>query len=125
MLAIFIAIIGTMTTTMALSIVFFSSLLKLNLRMKNELPGEFKDEIDEHRDIYNFKLYIMVGLPTENKEDLEGIVSTVKMIKHLMLKKAKGTKKIGHLNISSSCFVPKPHTPFEDQSMDSLKSFCS
>jgi len=72
-------------------------------------------------EIFNFKLYFMIGLPTERREDLEGIIETVKKIKHLMLKKARTKSKIGHITVSTSCFVPKPGTPFEDQPMDSLK----
>jgi len=68
-------------------------------------------------DIFNFKLYFMIGLPTEEKEDIEGIIETTKKIKHLMLKRAKDALKIGNLIISTSCFVPKPGTPFESQPM--------
>lgn len=58
----------------------------------------------------SIKLYFMVGLPTETQEDLDGIVDLAKKTANL------GTK-LGRRNItvtvSTSVFVPKPHTPFQ------------
>ncbi|MDZ7860859.1 MAG: TIGR03960 family B12-binding radical SAM protein [Candidatus Krumholzibacteriota bacterium] len=53
------------------------------------------------------KLYFMIGLPTETKADLDGIVDLINEI--LSLKK-KGKFK---LNVTVSPFVPKAHTPFQ------------
>ncbi|MEW5767226.1 MAG: TIGR03960 family B12-binding radical SAM protein [bacterium] len=50
------------------------------------------------------KLYFMIGLPTETEEDLEGIRHLVRRLKK------EGGKD---LKVSISCFVPKPHTPFQ------------
>ncbi|MBU1627878.1 radical SAM protein, partial [bacterium] len=86
----------------------------------NILLGVFQKLLDE--EFLNYKLYYMVGIPSEKQEDLEGIVTTIKKMKHLMLKKAKGTKKMGNITISSSCFVPKPGTPFENMPMDNLSN---
>lgn len=63
------------------------------------------------------KLYFMIGLPSEKKEDLQGMVSlalaTIKKFKeNVSDKKRWGRLKI---NISTSTFVPKPHTPFQWQ----------
>ncbi|MBW2252115.1 MAG: DUF2344 domain-containing protein [Deltaproteobacteria bacterium] len=55
------------------------------------------------------KLYFMIGLPSERKEDIQGIVDLVKK-----LRKIKGHKgKYGKINVSVSTFIPKPHTPFQ------------
>jgi len=55
------------------------------------------------------KLYFMIGLPSETKEDIQGIVDLVKK-----LRKIKGHKgKFGKINVSVSTFIPKPHTPFQ------------
>ena len=51
---IILTIAITMTCTMIVSLILFSSLLKLNLKTKNELSEKLKKEINEHRDIYNF-----------------------------------------------------------------------
>lgn len=58
----------------------------------------------------SFKLYFMVGLPTETQEDVTGIVSLVEKVR------AEGRKASGRMpiiRISVSTFVPKPHTPFQ------------
>ena len=58
----------------------------------------------------NLKLYFMIGLPTETREDIEGILNMVK----IAVEKAKKITG-GRVNINTgiSAFVPKPHTPFQ------------
>lgn len=62
----------------------------------------------------HIKLYFMIGLPTEEEEDLLEIVRLINKIKDIRnsLKKKKGRFQI---NVSISTFVPKPHTPFQWQ----------
>ncbi len=55
----------------------------------------------------SFKLYFMLGLPTEREEDVEGIVSLARKMRHL------GSGRRPNLKVSVSPFVPKPHTPFQ------------
>lgn len=58
------------------------------------------------------KLYFMIGLPTENEEDLDGIGSLVSAV--LKVGERCGVPK-GRLRVtvSAACFVPKAHTPFQ------------
>ena len=63
--------------------------------------------------IPNLKLYFMIGLPTETGDDVEAIIRLGKKIKHRFLKTSRSQKRIGDINISLSCFVPKPFTPFQ------------
>ena len=57
------------------------------------------------------KLYFMIGLPTETKEDIDSITELVKKtIVELNKGQARGKKQV---NISVGTFVPKPHTPFQ------------
>jgi radical SAM family uncharacterized protein len=56
------------------------------------------------------KLYFMLGLPTENNDDVVGISKLVNKV-HLLGKRAKG--KQPQVRVSMSTFVPKPHTPFQ------------
>ena len=56
----------------------------------------------------NFKLYFMIGLPTETDDDLTGIAEMVKGIFRL-----PGSHRLQGLTLSISPFVPKPHTPFQ------------
>jgi radical SAM family uncharacterized protein/radical SAM-linked protein len=65
----------------------------------------------------NIKLYFMIGLPTEEEEDLKGILDLSRKIASL------GTKQKIHpnINVSVSTFVPKPHTPFQWESQIPLE----
>jgi len=54
------------------------------------------------------KLYFMIGLPTENDEDLQQLVDLANKLVHSA--KGKGGKR--KLNVSVATFVPKAHTPF-------------
>ncbi len=63
--------------------------------------------------IPNLKLYFMVGLPTETREDVAAIVGLVKRIKHEFLKSSRTRRVIGTLTVSVNSFVPKPFTPFQ------------
>ncbi len=57
-----------------------------------------------------FKLYFMIGLPTETDEDVEAIISLCREIRSRYRGKVKGALK---LSISVSTFVPKANTPFQ------------
>jgi radical SAM family uncharacterized protein/radical SAM-linked protein len=59
---------------------------------------------------HNLKLYFMIGLPTEEEEDVE----TIPRMAMKALKIAKRhTGRFLNINIGISPFVPKPHTPFQ------------
>ena len=71
----------------------------------------------------NVKLYFMIGLPTETYKDLDEIVILANKIVDLYYSMPKNVRK-GRCNVtvSTSTFVPKPHTPFEWCAQDSLES---
>lgn len=60
------------------------------------------------------KLYFMIGLPTETEEDLIGIATLSEKIveKYYEMPKEKRPRPV-QVVASSSCFVPKPFTPFQ------------
>ena len=62
------------------------------------------------RGVRSLKMYFMIGLPTEEDEDLEGIVRLAQKVKDTGKKHGKGEKDI---TVSVSTFVPKAHTPFQ------------
>ena len=68
------------------------------------------------------KLYFMNGLPTETYEDIEGIAVLAKHVVDEFYKMPVRPKKPVQVNVSVSCFVPKPHTPFQWEPQDSLDS---
>ena len=55
------------------------------------------------------KLYFMVGLPSEEEEDLRGIVD----LSQKVFRQGCRIKRSAGVNVSISTFVPKPHTPFQ------------
>lgn len=63
--------------------------------------------------IPHLKLYFMVGLPTETREDAAAIVELVKRVRHAFLRASRGRGAIGTLTVSVNSFVPKPVTPFQ------------
>ena len=68
------------------------------------------------------KLYFMMGLPTETDEDIEGIASLASLVlsQYYAVPKEKRPKGLS-ITVSTSCFVPKPHTPFQWEPMDSIE----
>ncbi|MEI7615626.1 MAG: TIGR03960 family B12-binding radical SAM protein, partial [Actinomycetota bacterium] len=67
------------------------------------------------------KLYFMIGLPFENTEDIEGIMDIVQKI-IVVAKEALPKNKLGRMNINLSinAFCPKPFTPFQWASQNSV-----
>ena len=68
------------------------------------------------------KLYFMIGHPAETLDDVKAIVELCKLVL------AEGRKTIGHrakLNVGVSTFIPKPHTPFQWVSCDSVEQIQS
>lgn len=60
------------------------------------------------------KLYFMVGLPTETDADLDGIVEMARRAHRIHRRVAgeSGRRRL-QVTVSTSPFVPKPHTPFQ------------
>ena len=56
-----------------------------------------------------FKLYFMIGLPTETREDLDGIIALLKKISYL----GRQQKGRSNINVAISPFNPKGHTPWQ------------
>ncbi len=63
------------------------------------------------------KLYFMIGLPTETREDVEAIPDLCLQVRALARK--AGTKRL-KITASVSPFVPKPHTPFQWEGQEQL-----
>jgi len=63
--------------------------------------------------IFNIRLYFMVGLPTEQDEDIEAITHVVRKIKHRTVKSSAGKRTFKRITVSINQFIPKPATPFQ------------
>ena len=72
------------------------------------------------RGVENLKLYLMIGLPGERHEDLEGIVQLVDKVRSLMLVEGRRRGRLGRLIPSINPFIPKAGTPFQWHGMEKL-----
>lgn len=68
------------------------------------------------------KLYYMLGLPTETDDDLRGIVELSEDIVETYYFEGKRASP-PTVNVSTSCFVPKPFTPFQWEPQASREDF--
>ena len=80
--------------------------------------------LETAREIYRrnwrtIKLYFMIGHPKEGLEDVQAIVDLSKRVL------AEGRKFHGRkasVNVGVSTFIPKPHTPFQWEAMDTFEN---
>lgn len=68
--------------------------------------------------IRHVRMYIMIGLPMETEEDIEGIVAMTRRVQSHMA--AIGNK--GKITLSINPFIPKPCTPFQWMAMTDQKT---
>ena len=59
------------------------------------------------------KLYFMLGLPTETDEDVLGIADLARKVYFTWREYAPNRARGVRITVSTSCFVPKPHTAFQ------------
>ncbi|MFO0667265.1 MAG: TIGR03960 family B12-binding radical SAM protein [Polyangiaceae bacterium] len=72
------------------------------------------------REWNTMKLYFMIGLPTEEEEDVREIVRVGKRARDLgkRVKRERFSASPPSVTVSVSTHVPKPHTPFQWAAMD-------
>lgn len=92
----------------------------INKDLTNEQVVEIAEMILE-RGIFNLKLYMMIGLPTETDEDLDAIVELTSRIRDRMIEIARPRGRVGSVIVSLNAFVPKPQTPFQWEPIASEK----
>jgi radical SAM family uncharacterized protein len=93
-------------------------------KMRNVINKYVTDDelLQTVREIYRrnwrtVKLYFMIGHPQEELEDVQAIIDLCRAVL------AEGRKFHGRkagVNIGVSTFIPKPHTPFQWEPMDTL-----
>lgn len=70
--------------------------------------------------VQDLKTYFMVGLPTEQSDDVDAIADLVAKL-HRYLNGPNGRRRrVGGLTVSVNPFVPKPWTPFQWDPMDHI-----
>lgn len=88
-----------------------------------------EDLISSARDAFaggwsSMKLYFMIGLPTEQTEDLDGIAALTRGVIDQYFQTPKEQRARGlRITCSASCFVPKPFTPFQWEAQDTQAQF--
>ncbi len=68
------------------------------------------------------KLYFMLGLPTETDEDVLGIAQLTGRVLAAFRECAPGTRT-PRITVSTSCFVPKPHTAFQWEAQVTMEEY--
>jgi len=63
------------------------------------------------------KLYLQVGLPSETDDDVHDIVRTVADLHEIAVAEGRRFGRVAELVPSVNPFIPKPHTPYEDESL--------
>ena len=93
-------------------------------KMRNIINKYVSDEelLETVREIYRrnwrtIKLYFMIGHPQEEIEDVQAIADLSKAV--LAVGREYHGKKAG-VNVGVSTFIPKPHTPFQWEPMDTM-----
>ena len=72
--------------------------------------------------IFTLKLYVMIGLPTETRADLDEFVQLVQKIRERILSIGRAKGRLCELLLSVNSFVPKPWTPFQSLAFGGLST---
>ncbi len=67
--------------------------------------------------IRGFKLYFIVGLPTETNQDLEALVSLANEVRSAVVEASRESGKAAWVVLSVNPFIPKANTPFQWEPM--------
>jgi len=73
-------------------------------------------------DIRNLKLYFLIGLPTEEQDDLEELLNLTDKIRLVWREVGRKRGSLGVVTLSVNPFIPKPFTPLQWSAMDSEKN---
>ncbi|HEY1435704.1 MAG TPA: radical SAM protein, partial [Thermoanaerobaculia bacterium] len=69
------------------------------------------------RGFTRLKLYLQVGLPSETDEDVRDIVTLVERLHAIAVEEGRGLGRVAEIVPSLNAFIPKPHTPYEDEGL--------
>jgi radical SAM superfamily enzyme YgiQ (UPF0313 family) len=69
------------------------------------------------------KLYFMLGLPTETDEDVLAIADLAYKVLKEWREHSSNRNRGVKITVSTSCFIPKPHTPFQWEKQVSTEEY--
>jgi radical SAM superfamily enzyme YgiQ (UPF0313 family) len=72
--------------------------------------------------VQDLKLYFMVGLPTEQMEDVLAIADLTGKIRARLCDAERARRRVANITVSVNPFVPKPWTPFQWEPMERIPS---
>jgi radical SAM superfamily enzyme YgiQ (UPF0313 family) len=88
----------------------------VNKKVSDEMLRE-KTRLVFARGFTRLKLYLQVGLPSETDGDVADIVRMVGELREIAVLEGKRFGRVADLVPSVNAFIPKPHTPYEDESL--------
>ncbi len=68
------------------------------------------------------KLYFLVGLPGESREDVLSIAELAAEARAVMLEEMRPTGRLGQIHLGVNVLVPKPFTPWQREVMENERS---
>jgi radical SAM superfamily enzyme YgiQ (UPF0313 family) len=72
--------------------------------------------------LMNIKLYFLIGLPSEEDEDIEAILQLAEKVRLIWREVGRVRGRLGNLTLSVNPFIPKPFTPFQWAAMAGEKA---
>ncbi|HYB52763.1 MAG TPA: radical SAM protein, partial [Thermoanaerobaculia bacterium] len=95
-----------------------------NERLRLHINKKVSDEMlrDKVRTIFaegftRLKLYVQVGLPSETEEDVRDLVRMVEDLHEIAITEGRRHGRVAQIVPSVNAFIPKPHTPYENESL--------
>jgi radical SAM superfamily enzyme YgiQ (UPF0313 family) len=88
----------------------------VNKKVSDEMLFE-KARLVFARGFTRLKLYLQVGLPSETDADVADIVGMVGALREIAVAEGRRFGRVADLVPSVNAFIPKPHTPYEDESL--------
>src|SRR6266540_2923465 len=95
-----------------------------NERLRRHINKKVSDEMlrEKVRMVFahgftRLKLYVQVGLPTETAQDVRDLVGLVSDVREIALAEGKRFGRVAEIVPSVNAFIPKPHTPYEEESL--------
>jgi radical SAM superfamily enzyme YgiQ (UPF0313 family) len=93
-----------------------------NERLRRHINKKVTDEMlrEKVRMIFargftRLKLYLQVGLPSETEEDVRDLVRLVGDLHEIAVAEGRRLGRVPQIVPSVNAFIPKPHTPYEDE----------
>jgi radical SAM superfamily enzyme YgiQ (UPF0313 family) len=72
--------------------------------------------------VQDLKLYFMIGLPTEDAEDVLAIATLAAKVRDRLADTVRARRRVANITVSVNPFVPKPWTPFQWDPMETIPS---